>query len=104
MFIRRLADPVIERIERRISLYTHVPVSHQEDIQVLRYEKTQTYGAHYDSVGAGLTGRALLGPKTLCHLGCARSEVLCPAVCTLCCVRHVQGGLGSTNTTQRWCM
>lgn len=29
MFIPRLADPIIERIERRIALFTHVPVSHQ---------------------------------------------------------------------------
>lgn len=49
MFIKRLNDPIIERIERRISLVTHYPVSHQEDIQVLRYTKGQKYGAHYDS-------------------------------------------------------
>jgi hypothetical protein len=29
MFIRRLTDPIIERIERRISLVTQVPISHQ---------------------------------------------------------------------------
>ena len=46
---RRLQDPIIERIERRISVITRVPVSHQEDIQVLRYTKGQKYGAHYDS-------------------------------------------------------
>ncbi|GIL53146.1 hypothetical protein Vafri_8817, partial [Volvox africanus] len=49
MFIRRLADPVITRIEKRISLWTHLPIEHQEDIQVLRYARGQTYGAHYDS-------------------------------------------------------
>ncbi|EFJ45289.1 prolyl 4-hydroxylase, partial [Volvox carteri f. nagariensis] len=49
MFIRRLADPVITRIEKRISLWTHLPIEHQEDIQVLRYAHGQTYGAHYDS-------------------------------------------------------
>eukprot|EP00197_Chlamydomonas_leiostraca_P012157 CAMPEP_0202866880 /NCGR_PEP_ID=MMETSP1391-20130828/8409_1 /ASSEMBLY_ACC=CAM_ASM_000867 /TAXON_ID=1034604 /ORGANISM="Chlamydomonas leiostraca, Strain SAG 11-49" /LENGTH=388 /DNA_ID=CAMNT_0049546867 /DNA_START=81 /DNA_END=1247 /DNA_ORIENTATION=- len=49
MFINRLQDPIIERIEKRISLVTHVPVSHQEAIQVLRYTKGQTYRAHYDS-------------------------------------------------------
>ena len=46
---RRLQDPIIERIERRISLYTQLPLAHQEDIQVLRYVKGQKYGAHYDS-------------------------------------------------------
>jgi hypothetical protein len=35
MFIRRLLDPTIEAIERRISMATRLPVSHQEDIQVL---------------------------------------------------------------------
>ncbi|GAX73127.1 hypothetical protein CEUSTIGMA_g580.t1 [Chlamydomonas eustigma] len=49
MFIRRLQDPVLEGIEKRISLWTHLPLSHQEDIQVLRYQEGQTYGAHYDS-------------------------------------------------------
>ena len=34
MFIRRLQDPVVARIEKRISLWTHLPVEHQEDIQV----------------------------------------------------------------------
>lgn len=34
MFIRRRHDPIIERVERRISLFTHLPISHQEDIQV----------------------------------------------------------------------
>jgi len=48
-FISRLTDPIIERIEKRISVFTHIPVSHQEDIQVLRYQKGQTYGAHQDS-------------------------------------------------------
>ncbi len=37
MFIRRLQDPIIERIERRIALYTQLPLSHQEDIQVRRF-------------------------------------------------------------------
>ena len=46
---RRRQDPVIERIERRIALWTQVPWQHQEDIQVLRYSQGQTYGAHYDS-------------------------------------------------------
>lgn len=51
MFIKRLSDPIVERIERRISAFTHFPVSHQEDIQVLRYTAGQKYGAHYDSGG-----------------------------------------------------
>eukprot|EP00798_Chlamydomonas_sp_ICE-L_P014663 gene14663-20698_t len=49
MFIRRRQDPVIERIEERIALWTQIPKTHQEDIQVLRYSRGQTYGSHYDS-------------------------------------------------------
>jgi len=49
MFIRRLQDPIIERIERRLEVFTQVPLIHQEDIQVLRYTQGQKYGAHYDS-------------------------------------------------------
>lgn len=49
MFINRLQDDVIERIENRIAMVTMLPTIHQEDIQVLRYGFNQTYGAHYDS-------------------------------------------------------
>lgn len=49
MFIKRFQDPVVESIERRISMATRLPVSHQEEIQVLRYTKGQKYSAHYDS-------------------------------------------------------
>mmetsp|Transcript_42240 Transcript_42240/g.126602 ORF Transcript_42240/g.126602 Transcript_42240/m.126602 type:complete len:287 (+) Transcript_42240:1109-1969(+) len=59
-FISRRHDPVIEGIERRISLFTHLPVSHQEDIQVLRYTEGQKYGAHYDS---SYDKREINGPK-----------------------------------------
>ncbi|KAG2494063.1 hypothetical protein HYH03_007706 [Edaphochlamys debaryana] len=59
MFIRRMHDPIIARIERRISLWTHLPVENQEDIQVLRYAHGQTYGAHYDSGDSSLEP----GPK-----------------------------------------
>ncbi len=40
MFIRRLADPIIERIERRISLFTQIPISHQ--VGALTHRHTQT--------------------------------------------------------------
>ncbi|PNH11495.1 Prolyl 4-hydroxylase subunit alpha-1 [Tetrabaena socialis] len=59
MFVRRLADPVVERIEKRIALWTHLPIEHQEDIQILRYQQGQTYGAHYDSGGSS----DHIGPK-----------------------------------------
>eukprot|EP00798_Chlamydomonas_sp_ICE-L_P022228 gene22228-29293_t len=49
MFLHRKQDPVITGIEKRISLFTHVPQVHMEDIQVLRYTQGQKYAAHYDS-------------------------------------------------------
>jgi len=52
-FIQRLADETIKDIEERIARYTHIPLAHQEDLQVLRYEHSQKYGAHYDSLVDG---------------------------------------------------
>lgn len=59
MFIRRNQDPVIKNIERRIALWTQIPLENQEDIQVLRYQEGQTYRAHYDSS----YDKDSLGPK-----------------------------------------
>jgi prolyl 4-hydroxylase len=42
-------DPIVANIEKRISMWTHIPIENQEDIQVLRYQQGQTYRAHYDS-------------------------------------------------------
>ncbi|PNH08112.1 Prolyl 4-hydroxylase subunit alpha-3 [Tetrabaena socialis] len=49
-FLRRNQDPVIAAIEERLSLWSHLPVSHQEDMQVLRYGPTNKYGAHIDGL------------------------------------------------------
>lgn len=49
-FISRLHDPVITGIEERIAKWTHLNVSHQEDMQVLRYGVGQEYKPHYDSL------------------------------------------------------
>ncbi|RLN89637.1 hypothetical protein BBJ28_00016107 [Nothophytophthora sp. Chile5] len=38
----------IREIDQRVADLTKVPVSHQEDVQVLRYEKTQKYDHHTD--------------------------------------------------------
>ncbi|KAL9264071.1 Prolyl 4-hydroxylase 1-like protein [Drosera capensis] len=40
--------PMIEAIEKRISVYSQVPVQNGELIQVLRYEKSQYYRPHHD--------------------------------------------------------
>lgn len=41
-------DPVIQRIEERIALATHIPESHGEGIQVLQYGVGQLYEPHQD--------------------------------------------------------
>ncbi|XP_058774573.1 prolyl 4-hydroxylase 1 isoform X1 [Vicia villosa] len=40
--------PMIQAIEKRISVYSQVPVENGELMQVLRYEKNQFYRAHHD--------------------------------------------------------
>ncbi|XP_042482571.1 prolyl 4-hydroxylase 1-like isoform X2 [Macadamia integrifolia] len=40
--------PIIQAIERRISIYSQIPEENGEHIQVLRYEKNQFYQPHYD--------------------------------------------------------
>ncbi|KAG2496397.1 hypothetical protein HYH03_005624 [Edaphochlamys debaryana] len=49
-FLRRNADPVINAIEQRLALWSHIPASHQEDTQVLRYGPTNKYGPHLDGL------------------------------------------------------
>lgn len=49
-FLARYQDDVIGDIQERVSAWTKLPVSHQEDMQVLRYALGQEYGAHYDSL------------------------------------------------------
>uniref|UniRef100_A0A7N0RBR7 Fe2OG dioxygenase domain-containing protein n=1 Tax=Kalanchoe fedtschenkoi TaxID=63787 RepID=A0A7N0RBR7_KALFE len=40
--------PIIQAIEKRIAVYSQVPVEHGELIQVLRYEKSEFYKPHND--------------------------------------------------------
>lgn len=47
---RRLQDPVVKDVEQRLATWTHLNISHQEDMQILRYGLGQKYGAHYDSL------------------------------------------------------
>ena len=49
-FISRLHDPIITDIEKRIASWTHLNISHQEDMQVLRYGVGQEYKSHFDSI------------------------------------------------------
>ena len=47
---RRLQDPMVNDVEQRLASWTHLNISHQEDMQILRYGLGQKYGAHYDSL------------------------------------------------------
>ncbi|GAA0158848.1 protein modifying enzyme [Lithospermum erythrorhizon] len=40
--------PIIQAIEKRISVYSQIPIENGELIQVLRYDKDQFYRAHHD--------------------------------------------------------
>ncbi|KAL4440709.1 hypothetical protein ABPG77_000418 [Micractinium sp. CCAP 211/92] len=49
-FLKRLQDSTVAAIEHRLATWTKLNVSHQEDMQILRYGIGQKYGAHYDSL------------------------------------------------------
>lgn len=48
MFFERGEDPIIQRIEERLSKYSLIPVGNGEGMQVLRYEHGQEYKPHFD--------------------------------------------------------
>ncbi|GMH41967.1 hypothetical protein BSKO_09886 [Bryopsis sp. KO-2023] len=52
-FLRRLQDDVTTTVEERVANWTQLPLSHQEDMQVLRYGISQKYGAHQDVLDEG---------------------------------------------------
>ena len=47
-YIGKGHDDVIKRIENRIALWSQIPVSHGESLQVLHYDPGQEYKAHFD--------------------------------------------------------
>ncbi|GMF27092.1 unnamed protein product [Phytophthora lilii] len=47
-FLSSDKHPKIQEIDQRVADLTKVPVEHQEDVQVLRYEETQKYDHHTD--------------------------------------------------------
>ncbi|KAL4552760.1 hypothetical protein Ndes2526B_g02670 [Nannochloris sp. 'desiccata'] len=49
-FLEPAEDEVIKDIDVRVALWTHLPPSHTEAMQVLRYEYNQTYGGHWDEL------------------------------------------------------
>lgn len=49
-FIPRLQDDVVARVQHRVAAWTKLNITHQEDMQVLRYGVGQKYGSHFDSL------------------------------------------------------
>lgn len=47
-FMPSTRDPLLQGIDRRVEEFTRIPKSHQEQVQVLRYDKGQRYTAHHD--------------------------------------------------------
>ncbi|PSC72973.1 putative prolyl 4-hydroxylase 6 [Micractinium conductrix] len=49
-FLAKGQDELVQRVEARIAEATALPVSHAENLQVLKYELGQEYKAHYDVI------------------------------------------------------
>jgi len=47
-WLRNELSPLIAQLDARVSNLTRVPASHNEDVQLLRYDETQYYYAHMD--------------------------------------------------------
>lgn len=47
-FLKRRSHPLLDEVARRLAHWTHLNMSHQEDMQILRYGPGQKYGAHMD--------------------------------------------------------
>lgn len=51
--------PVVQQIEDRIAAWTHLPLSHGEPLEVLRYKNDQKYDAHNDWFGGNASKEAV---------------------------------------------
>eukprot|EP00798_Chlamydomonas_sp_ICE-L_P021599 gene21599-28598_t len=51
MFLDRNQDSVITAVEERLAVWSQLPPSHQEGMQVLRYGPSNKYGPHQDGLG-----------------------------------------------------
>ncbi|GMH32459.1 hypothetical protein BSKO_00293 [Bryopsis sp. KO-2023] len=47
-FLARGMDDVVSRVEERVAQVTMLPVSHQESMQILRYQQGEKYSPHHD--------------------------------------------------------
>jgi len=47
-WLSNFMSPLVEKLDRRISNLTRIPTSHNEPVQILRYDETQYYHGHMD--------------------------------------------------------
>jgi len=47
-FIDRRYDAIVSKIEDRVANWARIPVNHQEELSILKYEIGQEYQAHWD--------------------------------------------------------
>ncbi len=47
-FLKRGEDPLVARIDARLTALANWPLTNSEDLQVLRYDQSDEYKAHYD--------------------------------------------------------
>eukprot|EP00899_Mesostigma_viride_P019038 jgi/Mesvir1/27135/Mv20806-RA.1 len=47
-FLAKAQDGIVEAIEHRIAVWSHVPMENGEGIQLLRYQKGEKYDPHFD--------------------------------------------------------
>lgn len=87
---RRLQDPIISRVEDRLAAWTHLNISHQEDMQILRYGIGQKYGAHYDSLveGSPRVATVLLYLSNSTQEGGETAFPLVRLAASICCARQ----------------
>lgn len=52
-FLKRQSHPLLNEVASRLAHWTHLNMSHQEDMQILRYGPGQKYGAHMDVLEVG---------------------------------------------------
>jgi prolyl 4-hydroxylase len=55
-FIARRLTPTLSAVEDRVAEYSGIPWTHQEELQLLRYQNGQEYVAHSDGIDSGKNG------------------------------------------------
>merc|ERR1719160_2240958 len=56
-FLSTIGDALLEDVDARVQELTQIPITHAEDIQVLRYNLMEHYSAHHDFFDPRAYGR-----------------------------------------------